>query len=99
MVAALRLSKRWEMWEMSSPREPRRTDLYEETGQGGKSRIRTPRKLHKILESIFYPKLPIYCRDPVRWLFYTFPQRCIIWNNRHNTAFGSMQVPIKAELK
>lgn len=28
VVAALRLSNRWEMWEMSSPRDPRRTDLW-----------------------------------------------------------------------
>lgn len=27
VVAALRLSNRWEMWDMSSPRDPRRTDL------------------------------------------------------------------------
>lgn len=99
MVAALRLSKRWEMWEMSSPRDPRRTDLYEETGQGGKSRIRTPSELHKIPESIFYPKLSIYCRDAIIWLFYIFPQRSIIWNNRYNTAFDSMKVLIMPELK
>ena len=54
MVAALRLSKRWEMWDMSSPRDPRRTDLHEHTGQGEKSRIRTSNMLHKILESNFF---------------------------------------------
>lgn len=59
MVAALRLSKRWEMWDMSSPRDPRRTDLYEDKRCRGKSRIRIPGKLHKILECIFYPKLPL----------------------------------------
>ena len=36
VVAALRLSNRCEMWDMSSPRDPRRTDLYEDTGQGEK---------------------------------------------------------------
>lgn len=41
MVAALRLSNRWEMWDMSSPRDPRRTDLYEDMEQGEKSRINT----------------------------------------------------------
>ena len=63
MVAALRLSRRWEMWDMSSPRDPRRTDLCEDTGQGGKSRVKTPSKLHIIPESIFYPKFPIHRLD------------------------------------
>lgn len=36
MVAALRLSNLWEMWDMSSPRDPRRTDLYGGVGQEDK---------------------------------------------------------------
>ena len=91
MVAALRLSNRWEMWDMSSPRDPRRTDLYVDIGQGEKSRIRTSNMLPKILENIFSMKLKllIYCRNTFVWLFYTFPKTSTTWDNRHNVAFGS----------
>jgi hypothetical protein len=36
VVAALRLSSLWEIWDMSSPLDPRRTDLYGDVGQEDK---------------------------------------------------------------
>lgn len=71
VVAALRLSKRWEMWDMSSPRDPRRTDLYEDKRCRGKSRIRTPGKLHKILE--YFLSETSYILSIFIWLFHIFP--------------------------
>lgn len=88
MVAALRLSNRCEMWDMSSP-ETQGELTYMRIQDREKKRIRTFNVLSKILKSIFSIKHLISCMNTFVWLLYTFPKTSTTWYNRHNIALFS----------